>query len=60
MKKQLVFSNHCAGWLMTKGYVLQDLGKRDKGENKQLNVYVFNKTNELLRSLNEYKQLFKK
>lgn len=58
MRKQVVFNNRCAGWLMEKGFVLQDISKRDKGD-KQMNVYIFNKSNELEEKLKEYKNLKK-
>ena len=58
MKKQVIFNNHCAGWLMQQGFVLQDIGKRDK-DNKQMNVYIFNKTKDLELKLKEYKGIKK-
>ena len=58
MEKQVIFNNHCAGWLMQQGFVLQDMGKRDK-DNKQMNIYVFNKTKELEEKLKEYKTITK-
>jgi hypothetical protein len=59
MKKKVVFGNHCAGWLMVNGHILNNIGKQDKGD-KKLNVYIFNETEEFLKDLNKYKQLFKK
>ncbi|MBZ9622858.1 hypothetical protein G9F71_008330 [Clostridium sp. FP2] len=56
MKKKVIFGNHCAGHLMTKGHILQALAKQLKN-NKDFNVYVFNETDEFLKDLNEYKQL---
>ena len=58
MTKQVIFNNHCAGWLMQQGFVLQDIGKRDKNE-KQMNVYIFNKSKELEEKLKEYKAIEK-
>jgi len=58
MKKHLVFNNHCAGWMMTQNFILQDISKRNKG-NTDLNVYVFNETEDFLNKLNEYKRLLK-
>lgn len=58
MGKQVVFNNHCAGWLMQQGFVLQDIGKRDK-DNKKMNVYIFNKNKELEEKLEEYKVAIK-
>lgn len=58
MTKQVIFNNRCAGWLMQQGFVLQDIGKRDKNE-KQMNIYIFNKTKELEEKLNEYRAIEK-
>lgn len=58
MKKQVIFNNHCAGWLMQQGFVLQDIGKRDK-QDERMNVYVFNKSKELDEKLKEYKTIHK-
>lgn len=58
MKKQVIFNNHCAGWLMQQGFVLLDIGKRDK-DNKEFNVYIFNKSEELVKKLQEYKSIHK-
>lgn len=58
MDKQVIFNNHCAGWLMQQGFVLQDIGKRDKGS-KKMNVYIFNKNKELKEKLKEYKDTAK-
>ena len=56
MDKQVIFNNHCAGWLMQQGFVLQDINKRNKN-NKKMNVYIFNKTQELMNKLEEYKSI---
>lgn len=58
MGKQVIFNNHCAGWLMQQGFVLQDIGKRDKNSTK-MNIYIFNKTRELEEKLKEYKTILK-
>lgn len=58
MKKQVIFNNYCAGWLMQQGFVLQDIGKRDK-QDERMNVYVFNKSKELDEKLKEYKTIHK-
>ena len=44
---------------MTQGFVLQEVGKRDKGE-RYLNVYVFNESEELKEKLKIYKQNYNK
>lgn len=58
MEKQVIFNNHCAGWLMQQGFVLQDIGKRNKYK-KEMNVYIFNKSDELQSKLKEYKVMIK-
>lgn len=58
-KVYVIFSNHCAGWLMTKGLPLLEVSKRDKGD-KPMNVYVFKNSEILHKLLNDYKALFKK
>lgn len=58
MNKQVIFNNHCAGWLMQQGFVLQDINKNNKN-NKQMNVYIFNKTQELMDKLEEYKSIIR-
>lgn len=56
MKKKVIFSNDCAGHLMTKGHILQALAKQLKN-NIDFNVYIFNETEKFINDLNEYKQL---
>ena len=56
MKKKVVFSNDCAGYLMINGHILQALAKQLKN-NKDFNVYIFNETEKFLNDLDNYKQL---
>jgi hypothetical protein len=42
---------------MQKGFVLKRMGKSDK--NEKLNIFFFNESDDLLKSINEYKTLIK-
>ena len=49
---QYVFSMKLAGYLMTKGFRLLRINKHLSGNNKD--VYVFNKSEEITRIIDEY------
>jgi hypothetical protein len=59
MKKEyIVFNQKLAGYLMQKGFVLKRMGKSDKKDSK-LNIFFFNESDDLLKSIAEYKTLIK-
>ena len=54
MKKDyIVLSQKVAGYLMQKGFVLQKLKPTNK-EGLKRNVFIFNESEELIKSIHEY------
>lgn len=55
-----IFHNKLAGYLMYKGFVLQNMGKSKNSKGRKLNIYYFNDSEDLQNKINEYKELLKK
>lgn len=61
MNKQIpVFHNKCAGFLMFKGFVLQDMDKSRNSGDRKLNIYYFNDSEQIQNAISEFKELQKK
>lgn len=56
-KRKYVYSLRCAGYLMLNGYPI--LGIEKNLDNPTKNVYVFNYSNSIDKTIEEYKQRFK-
>ena len=58
MTKQIpIFHNSLAGYLMFKGFVLQNIGKSKNSGNRKLNIYYFNDSEQIQNRIIEYKEL---
>lgn len=52
MKSYVVYKQRIAGHLMTKGFVLHDMGRNTKFPNR--NVFYFTYSEELIKAIEEY------
>ncbi|GEM_PF-1126986 len=57
MKQIPIFHNSLAGYLMYKGFVLQNMGKSKNSGERNLNIYYFNDSEQIQNKINEYKEL---
>ena len=57
MTKQIpIFHNKLAGYLMYKGFLLQNINKSHNSGSRKLNIYYFNDSKQLQNVINEYKK----
>lgn len=60
MKKEfIVFNQRTAGYLMLVGFVLKRIERTTK-DDKRKNIFVFNESESLLKSIEDYKQQYGK
>lgn len=60
MKHQPIFHNKLAGYLMYKGFVLQKIDISKNSKQRKMNIYYFNNTEQLQKTIQEYKELLQK
>jgi hypothetical protein len=57
MKKEyVIFNQRLAGYLMMNGFVLKRLDK-SKHKDSKMNVFIFNESENLLKTIEQYKSL---